>query len=120
MGCLMDESRRVNIENAVLCSFLFMDDVQMGGEHSFIFELNTKIFTSKYRQSVAEQINKESAGDRCFSMLNVTLEEKTHKTVYESNWLDILGQSWIPLTLAKQYYRLLEQEYRNRIIRSVR
>ena len=115
----MDESRRANLENAVLCSFLFMDDVQMGSEHPYIFELDPSVFTSEYRKSVAKQINAEAAGSRYFGMLNLTLEEKTRGTVYESQWLDILSQCWVPLTMAKQYYRLLERAYKEEIIRRV-
>ncbi len=100
-------------ENSLLASFLYADD--MGMDKSGSFELDTSIFTSKFRQRVAGKINDETAAEKFYGYLSITLEAMTEGTVYEQEWADILAQTPFPLHIAKRIHSDLIKESQKRV-----
>lgn len=108
----------VNIENSILASFLYLDD--MGFKKDDVFKINSSIFTSSYRRAVADKINDETEGDQMYGFLSVDIESHTSGTKFEQEWIDILAQTPMLLSVAKRMHNKLEQEHKERIAKAFR
>ncbi len=102
-------------ENAVLASFLYAND--MGEDTSSTFLLSEDAFTSDFRRRVAIKINATTTVDKTYSLLSYEIENAVEDTIYEQNWLDILSQTPLPLTLALKYHDDIRKAYDNSLIK---
>lgn len=95
----------VDIENAILCTFLLSND--MGEDLTNVYKLNTSIFTSPYRKRIAERINETE--DHAYGYLSFLIENDTQGTIYEQDFINILSQTPLGLGFSKKYHdKLIE------------
>ncbi len=99
---------RTNIENSILSTFLFAND--MGENLDNVFKLDISIFKSKYRQRVAEQIN--NVTDGFYDTLRIEMAEKSKTTKYEQEFIDLIAQIPITLPVAHRYYKKIVDDDR--------
>ena len=97
-----------NIENAILSAFLFANDT--GEDLSHVFKLDISVFSTKYRQRVAEQIN--NVTDGFYGYLMTIIEEKSMGTSFEQEYIDVISQNSMTLDMAKKYYDKLVEDKR--------
>ncbi len=102
-------------ENAVLASFLYADD--MGEDTSKAFLLSEDAFTNSFRKRVATKINATTSTDKTYSVLSYDIEYSIENTIYEQQWIDILAQTPLPLTLAKRYHDDIRETYNNSLLK---
>ena len=100
---------QADIENAVLASFLYADD--MGEDTSKSFILSEDAFTSDFRRRVAIRINATTTIDKAYSVLSYDIEYKIGGTIYEQPWIDILAQTPLPFSLANRYHDDIKKAY---------
>lgn len=96
-------------ENSILASFLYANDV--GTDTSEAFVLDQSAFTSSFRRATANKINDETNGDKMYGFLSVTLQDHTAGTSYEQDWIDIIAQTPMPLSVVKRMHEGLLQEH---------
>ncbi len=101
-----------NIEDAILSTYLFSNDLNMNVNEAFKLDLD--VFSTRYRQSVAKSINSVKNG--YYGLLSIKLEEKVKGTEYELDFLNILSQIPLTFALAEQYHLYLQKENRLRSI----
>ena len=99
----------VDRENAVLASFLYSDD--MGEDTDKAFLLAEDAFMSEFRKRVAVKINATTTVDKAYSVLSYDIENSVSNTVFEQDWINVLAQTPLPLTLAKRYHDDIRSEY---------
>ena len=99
-------------ENAILASFLYADD--MGEDTSKSFLLSEYAFTSLFRKRVAVKINATTTIDKAYTLLSYDIENSVEGTTYEQQWINILAQTPLPLTLAKRYHDDVRKAYNNK------
>ncbi len=92
---------QINIENAILSTFLFANETT--DNLDWTFKMDSNVFSSPFRQRVAEKINNVSDG--AYGFLSYELEESVVGTQYEQDFIDILAQT--PLSNADKYYNKL-------------
>jgi hypothetical protein len=107
-----------DIENMVLASFLYANDVGEDIKNAFL--LNADHFTSSYRRATAAKINDETNGDRFYGFLSHILQEETGDTSFEQDFIDILNQTPMPFSAIKRYVEQLEISYKERIAKAFR
>jgi len=73
--------------------------------------LSEDAFTSDFRRRVATKINATASVDKAYSVLSYDLESSIENTPYEQDWINILAQTPLPLTLAKRYHDDIRKEY---------
>lgn len=95
---------RNDIENAILSTFLLAND--MSNDLSWIFKLDTSIFSSKFKKRVAEKIN--AVEDGAYGFLSYTIEESVIGTPYEQDFIDVLAAH--PITHVKKYHDKLVKD----------
>ena len=106
-------SNTVNRENSILSAILYSNNLD--GESEQVFTLDSKMFTSSYRRSVADKINDETETDRAYDLLLLTLTDHATGTKYERDLFDIAEQSPMAVSVAKRMHGNLETEYKNRL-----
>ena len=99
---------RQDIENSILATFLYAND--MGDNIEDAYKLDTAIFTSPYRQRIAEKIN--DVQDGAYGFLSYEIEESTQGTVYEQDFINILAQTPLGIKYSKKYHDKLQSEKR--------
>lgn len=97
-----------NIENAILSSILFTND--MGENIEDVFKLDSSVFSTKFKQRVAEQIN--NVTDGYYGFLMTQIEEKCIGTAYEQDFIDLIAQKPMTLGMANKYYNKLVTDKR--------
>jgi len=97
-----------NIEDAILSTFLYANDLDLN--LAGVFKLDSEIFSTEYRKSVARSINNVKNGYYC--LLSIKLEEKSMGTEYEYDFLNILAQTPLTFSLAERYYLYLQKEFK--------
>lgn len=97
-----------NIEDAILSTFLFANDLNLNLDE--VFKLDLEVFSTKYRQSVAKSIN--GVKNEYYGLLSIKLEEKAIGTEYELDFLNILAQTTLTFGLAEQYHLHLQKKFR--------
>lgn len=102
--------RHTEIEDAILATFLYANEYDLNMDD--VFKLNTTVFTTKYKQSVAKQIN--SVQNSFYGYLMTQLEAKTVGTAYEQDFINIIAQTPLTFIQAKKYYDELVKESRLR------
>jgi len=95
---------RVNIENAILSTFLYANDTTPN--LGWIFKLETSIFTSPFRKRIAQKINEVEDG--AYGFLAYEIEESVTGTNFQTDFMDILTQT--PLSIVKKYHDKLVKE----------
>jgi len=108
----------VDMENALLAAFLYLDDLFFCKDD--VFNINENIFTSSYRRAVAAKINDESKNEKMYGFLSMAIEEKTAGTKFEQEWCDIISQNPMGLNVAKRIQLKLEDEYKKRAAKAFR
>jgi len=99
-------------ENAVLASFLDVDDLYMDKTNTFL--LSEDAFTSEFRKRIATKINATTATDKAYGFLRYELETSVEGTIFEQAWCEISGinaQTPLPLSLAKRYHDDIRKDY---------
>lgn len=91
---------RVNIENAILSSFFFAND--LGDDLSHIYKLDESIFTSSFRKRVAVRLN--AVKDGFYGFESHLIQDSVEGTKFEEDFLDILAQTTMPLSVSKKYH----------------
>ncbi len=87
----------LNIQRAILASFLWSNDVGTDTKDAFI--LNPHLFTDD-RLLIASKINEVTqTEDRFYSLLNLELENTSSQ-----EWLFIAEQTPLSFSFAKKYY----------------
>lgn len=99
-------SRRIDIENAILSTFLFANELEPNLD--FVFELDTSIFTSSFRKRVAEKIN--AVDDGAYGFLEYNIGESVEGTEFEQDYIDMITQC--SLTLVRKYHDSLVEQSR--------
>ena len=101
-----------NIEDAILATYLFANDLDLNLDKAFKLDLD--VFSTRYRQSVAKSINSVKNG--YYGLLSIRLEEKVIGTEYELDFLNILSQTPLTLRIAEQYHLHLQKKIKFRSI----
>jgi len=91
---------RTNIENAILSTFLFAND--LGEDLNEVYPLDTSIFTSPFRKRVAEKIN--AVKDDAYGFESYQIEESVKETQFQQDFIDILAQNSLGLGFSKKYH----------------
>ena len=87
----------VNIQQAILASFLWSNDLNMNTKNAFI--LNPHFFT-KDRYLIASKINEvTNTEDKFYGLLNLELEN-----ISSQEWLNISTQTPLPLSYARKLH----------------
>ncbi len=103
----------VNIQRAVLSSFLWSNDVGIDTEDAFI--LNPHVFTGD-RILIASKINEVTeTEDKFYSLLNMELENTSRE-----EWMEITQQTPLVFSFAKRCYEKLEADNRERLAKAYR
>ena len=95
-----------NTENAILSTFLFANE--MSNDLSWIFKLDTSIFSSPFRKRVAEKMN--AVDDEAYGFTSYEIEESVSGTQFEQDFIEILAQT--PLSNAKKYHDKMVEDIR--------
>lgn len=99
-------SHRVNIENAILTTFLDAND--LFDDISKVYKLDVDIFTSSFRRRVAESIN--SVDDGNYGYLGFEIENKVIGTNFFNDYLEMTAQTSLGLGFSKKYHDALVKE----------
>lgn len=92
-----------SIENAILGSFLFINEFCPKNEIiEDFFKLEEDVFTSDFRKKVAMRINKSEKEHLSFLLYKI--EQSCVGTELEKEFLDIISQNSMPLALCKLYH----------------
>ncbi|MDM5264701.1 hypothetical protein PF327_10890 [Sulfurovum sp. XTW-4] len=103
----------VNIERALLGSFLWSNDLGMDTKDAFI--LDTSLFTSDDRKLIASKINETTdTEDRFYSLLNMEIEQTS-----SHEWMEIAALTPFIFSLSKRYHEYLIEKRNDRIILGV-
>jgi len=86
----------INIQRAILASFLWANDLMINTDEAFI--LNSNFFTGD-RKTIASKINEETRKDRFYGMLNLVIENSN-----TAEWMEISAQTPLPISVAKRYH----------------
>ena len=90
----------INIQRAVLATFLWSNDLQMDTKDAFT--INPHLFTGDLKLVAAKVNEVTKTEDKFYSLLNLELEQTS-----PSEWLEIAQQTPLPFSLAKRYYAKL-------------
>lgn len=105
------KSNKEDIENMILSSFLFLNDLAQRDELEYdMFVLSEFAFTSPFRSKVAAKIN--AVEDEAYSYLSYELENSIQGTSYEQEWINILSQNSLSLKIVKRYHDKLVETNR--------
>ena len=105
----------LNTERAILSAFLFsayQDDMTKDA-----FNLNLNVFSTPFNKRVAVKLNEETKGDKAYDFLLVSIEDDIMGTTYESEWIEILAQTPMALSVAKRLHSKLEDQEKERVAR---
>jgi len=104
-------SDKVNIENMILSTFLFLNDLAQDGEiERDLFKLDDSIFSTPFRKKIAMRINEVE--DEAYSFLSYEIEESVMGTSFEMEWVSVLSQNSLPLKVVKKYHDDLVEKTR--------
>jgi hypothetical protein len=98
--------KREDIENAILSSFFFSNDV--ADNLSDIYQLDESIFTSPFRKRIASRLN--DVKDDSYGFEAYIIEEKSLGTKFETEYIDIISQTPMSLKMSKKYHDKLVQD----------
>lgn len=91
---------RADIENAILITFLDIND--LGENIEDAYKLNISIFTSKFRKRIAERINEVKDG--AYGFLSWQIEESCIDTLLEYDYTEMSKQNSLGLLFSKKYH----------------
>ena len=113
---MMENMYNLNIERSVLSvkdnilsSFLWSADVGMDTKDAFL--LDVSLFKDDESKALALMINKETSGDRYYSLLNMKIEQ-----TMPSLWLKISAQTPMPFSVLKRMHDGLRMNHKNIIM----
>jgi len=86
----------VNIQRAILATFLWSNDIGTDTKDSFF--LNHHLFTGD-RFLIASKINEQTAGDKFYGLLNLELENTS-----QVEWMAISEQTPLTFDVSKRYH----------------
>ena len=92
--------RREDIENAILSTFLGINEVNENLED--VYKLDLSVFTSPFRKRVAEKIN--NIQDDAYGFLSYEIEEACEGTVSAFDYSEMNGQNYLGLKYSKKYH----------------
>lgn len=92
--------RREDIENAILSTFLGINDV--GENLDDVYPLNLSVFTSPFRKRVADKIN--NVKDGAYGFLSYLIDEACEGTLSEHDNLEMNSQNYLGLKYSKKYH----------------
>jgi len=104
-------------ENAVLSAFLFANDTHEDLSNAFLMDVD--VFSTKLQKRIVEKLNEETKGDKMYGYQSITIESAIAKSPLLAEWIEILAQLPMPLSVAKRVYDDLEKEHRQRIARGL-
>ena len=90
----------INIQRAVLASFLWSNDMGMSTKDAF--HINLHLFTDDRKLIAAKIEEVTQTEDKFYGLLNSELENTS-----QNEWLQISMQTPLPFSLAKKYYNKL-------------
>jgi len=90
----------LNIERAILSTFLFINDTNDILED--VYKLDLRAFSTPFNKRVAEKLNLVRNGH--YGFLSYQLEESVRGTAFEFDWIEILAQTPLTLKYSKRYY----------------
>lgn len=92
-----------SIEQSILSSLVFASEQKT--EFDEVFGLNLNAFENKLNKRIAEKFNSNENNDYFLEMLNIELSVKG--TIYETEFIEIMSQTPLPLSVAKKYHDAL-------------
>jgi hypothetical protein len=105
----------VNIQRAILSTFLWSDDLHIDKTDSFILDLD--LFDDPMRRGIAENINNTTLHhDKMYGFLNVQIEGIV---AYQYEWLEISTQTPLTFSVAKRYMDSLAKKRRDKLIMGI-
>lgn len=104
-------------ENAVISSFLFANDTFENLDNVFI--MDESIFSTKLQKRVVAKINEETNGSKMYGYQSIVIENAIEGTGLVVEWINILAQTPLPLTVASRIYKDLVKENNQRIARGL-
>ena len=87
------------LQNMVLSSFLFATS-----DLDEAFILDTGVFNTPFQKRVAEVINEETNGLKCYGYQMEMIELASMGTKFELEYLDIISAMPMPFSATKRYY----------------
>lgn len=99
---------RIDVENAILATFLDAND--LGDDLSHVYPLDISIFTSAFRKRVAVKIN--GVTDESYGFESYNIEESVKGTRFEHDFMEILAQTSLGLQFSKKYHDKLVEDDR--------
>lgn len=103
----------LNTQNAILSSFLFANNIGENIEDAFI--LDETVFNTPLTNRIAHKINEETLNDKMYGFQLVSIEDDLKGTKFETEFIDILSQLPLPLTVAQRLHDKLIKKCKQRI-----
>lgn len=109
--------KHLDIQHSILSSFLFANDLFNDTKDAFI--MDTEVFTTPLTKRLAEVLNDETNTDKMYGFQSISIEDDIKGTQFEHEWLQILSQTPMPLSVASRLYAKLVKKMKQRIAMGV-
>lgn len=106
-----------DIQQSILSSFLFANDTGDNVEKAFV--LDESVFTTPLTLRIAQKINEETKSDRMYGFQLISMENDLIHTKHAMEWIEIIAQTPIPLTVASRLHSKLILKAKQRIAMGV-
>ena len=81
------------------------------------FKLDSQVFTYPYNKRVAERINETIDKEDSLSLLSFLIQDKSANTKHEQDFLEILTQTPLVISVARKYHDYLKMEYVRKMVK---
>ncbi len=107
----------IDIQHSILSSFLFANDLLENTDKAFI--MDTEVFTTPLTKRIAEVINDETKSDKMYGFQSISIEDDIKGTQHEHEWLQIISQTPMSLSVASRLHEKLVKKMKQRIAMGV-
>ena len=106
---MADSTADLSVKDSILASFIWSADVGMDTKDVFL--LDVSLFKDDESKALALMINKETSGERYYSLLNMKIEQ-----TMPSLWLRLSAQTPFIFTVLKRVHDDLRMKNKNIIM----
>jgi hypothetical protein len=101
---ILSQTYKFKIECAILNTFVFHPHYIEANIKPF--KMEAKYFSTDFNKMICERLMRELEGNNCVSLLQIKLDAwiRDIKPQYISQWLEIICQGVLPMSVAKKYY----------------
>ena len=102
-------NNQLSIERAIIATYIYLDfycDILNPPKMQI---LDDDLFSTQYHRQIAKKINNAIQAKESISMSGFEMQDKTAGTRYESEWLEILASTPLPIQTIPSYLKLLQR-----------